>query len=357
MSRWRGRCGDRMTAALDLEGRFVDLRDPVLYSRWKSRPGLFCIVCQSSVHVHAAPRTGNIFAYHNSADVEGDGSSGSTASESFQHERLKFWVRDQVERLGATGVRTETSIGERIPDVSGRYNGHRFAVEVQWSSLSERQALERTSDLRTAGCDQVVWLCQPCKWTTRVPSLGIDDFDPADGNYEAFQGMHFVAGNELIGRSLRNYRLDEFLRKWLDGDVAWAYWRGDTGGWATVTDWTTHTKALLETNAKQHRIIQAQGAAIKGHREALGASKQRESDAEAVVDRHKTLAAQCTRELQVLRDKHQLADRNQRLREQILSGQVAGAQNKLERRTKILLWFAGVGWFIVVVIVGWAYFL
>ncbi|WP_459167222.1 competence protein CoiA family protein [Mycolicibacterium fortuitum] len=252
---WDYPCGlEKMTSALGPHGQYIDIRKPQNLDYWHYRQGLRCMVCNWEAHVHA--RQPQFFIQHNPGPSPPPGelaSRSAHALESYQHETLKFWVRDQLRMLGMS-ARVERGVDSRRPDVSAHLGDRVVAVEVQWSPLDIETARARTTDLQAAGCD-VLWLVRHCSWLGRLPALSIVDFDPPDGQYQCLTGRLGITENAILVPARGRYPLVEFLRGWVATDLAWGYAKPRNGGWTTVANWEKYTAAQCERIAHRDQRI------------------------------------------------------------------------------------------------------
>lgn len=94
-----------MTRALSRHDGPVDVRRPEDLERWHKVAGLVCLVCAQDVHVYKPGK--EAFIRHN-ADPGNDQrcAAAATGPERYEHELLKFWVRD---RLTGPGSRPSAS--------------------------------------------------------------------------------------------------------------------------------------------------------------------------------------------------------------------------------------------------------
>ncbi|NKX88022.1 competence protein CoiA family protein [Nocardia coubleae] len=236
----------KMNAALDpYRDHLIDIRVDENWEQWHGigKLGLRCVLCRRVVTPFLSTQK-NRFVRHQS----GEGASASTAAkrsahESFLHQRCKYWVADQLREAGAI-AEVERQLGDRRPDVLAVRDGRRFAVEVQWSSLSLAAAQERTADLRRAGADEVMWLTRGYTWVEKLPTLGLHGFNPGSDGYTTEFG--FLALTPSGGLRTASRPVRQALHQWLDGEIAWAYRDVEKAGWATVQDWAKHTKQQAE---------------------------------------------------------------------------------------------------------------
>ncbi|MGW4849436.1 competence protein CoiA family protein [Nocardia brasiliensis] len=290
-----------MTAALTPGREYVDITHDVVFATWHGRAGLTCLGCKDRLTVVTLP-TGTRFLRHESSK-KGRAGAGEHhgGEETYLHNRAKYWVRNQLRSLGMTDAEVERPVARRTPDVSGHHQGRLFAVEVQWSPLAEGIARERTAALTAAGVDDLVWLTQDCDWVSRLPALGITDFDPAEDEYEAPTG--FYRGH---ARGIREtpHTISSFLRQWINDELCWAHIDLSRRGWATVTDWEQRTRQQSTTITDLKRQLDDRATEISGLESALGAAATSEEraaqdlvKAAIVVDQLKDNNRRLTRQL------------------------------------------------------------
>lgn len=248
-----------MTAALTPGREYVDITHDVVFEAWHGRAGLTCLGCKDQLTV-VARQTGTRFLRHESTGrARSNAGEHHSGEETYLHNRAKYWVRNQLRLMGVTDAEVERPVANRTPDVSGHYRGRLFAVEVQWSPLAEATARQRTDELTAAGVDHIVWLTQDCDWVSRLPALGIAEFDPADDEYEAFTG--FYRGHSR-GMRETQHPISSFLRQWINDELGWAHIDLSRRGWATVTDWEHRTREQAATITDLKRDLQDRVAEV-----------------------------------------------------------------------------------------------
>ena len=97
------------------------------------------MTCNASVHVMQRP-TGSRWMRHSSADQQRCAIAAASGPEGYEHELLKFWLRDWF-RGHDYKADCEKRVGPSIPDVSAiAPDGHKLALEVQLAHLNEDEA-------------------------------------------------------------------------------------------------------------------------------------------------------------------------------------------------------------------------
>lgn len=281
-----------MNAALGRYNNFIDIRDPEAFATWHGKAGLRCLACRHPVTVYEISSTHNRFVRHGRGRAASlDAKAGKSARETFLHYRLKHWVADELKALGSTDADVEVSVGDRRPDVFGHVDRRGYAVEIQWSPLDYTDAVARTSELRSAGADHVLWLTRSCNWIEQLPALGIKSFDPAGSDYRAHTG--FLTYRPRAGLRDTEISVRNMLRQWVADEIAWAYRDHKKAGWATVIDWTQHTKAQANTIAEQRRQLDVARAYTERQALDLTAAKAAavalESERDEVIDNSSVL--------------------------------------------------------------------
>ncbi|WP_146251087.1 competence protein CoiA family protein [Nocardia tenerifensis] len=310
-----------MTAALTPGREYVDITHDVVFEAWHGRAGLTCLGCKDRLTV-VALRTGTRFLRHASTGrTRSNAGEHHSGEETYLHNRAKYWVRNQLRLMSVADAEVERPVANRTPDVSGHYRGRLFAVEVQWSPLAEATARQRTEELTTAGVDHIVWLTRDCDWVSRLPALGIADFDPAGDEYEAFTG--FYTGHS---RGMREtpQAISSFLRQWINDELGWAHIDLSRRGWATVTDWEHRTRQQSATITDLKRDLQDRVAEV--------------GRLNAALDTETTAAEKAAKDLiETTSVVDQLEDKNQRL------------TAELREATGALHTAAGLAWVLAVV--------
>ncbi|WP_406272545.1 hypothetical protein OH799_32970 [Nocardia sp. NBC_00881] len=284
-----------MTAALTPGGEYVNIIDPAVFNSWHLRKGLSCLGCKNDLTV--VERDQSRFLRHRPGTVAAGRSEAHSGEETFLHNRMKHWVRNQLRQMGMTDAQVEQSVGNQTPDVYGHYQDRSFAVEVQWSPLAEKVARERTTGLRIAGVDHIVWLTRHCDWVSRIPALGIADFDPPDDEYTAFTGFYCAHS-----RGMRESQLSvsSFLQQWIDNELGWAYIDLSRRGWATVTDWEERTRQQSATITNLKHDLQTRDAEIGQLKADLDTKSAEANKATTDLDRVITAANRLKEENQRL---------------------------------------------------------
>ncbi|MGW5137557.1 hypothetical protein ACWEPH_00600 [Nocardia beijingensis] len=129
-----GKCtGVEMNAALGRYNKFIDIRIPEKFDTWHGTSGLRCLVCRYPVVYRSRAR--NPFVRHRKGQAATRNPvAAKTSRETFLHQRLKYWVRDELRNRGVSDAEVETPLGNRRLMCSGpftaagspsRSNGHR----------------------------------------------------------------------------------------------------------------------------------------------------------------------------------------------------------------------------------------
>lgn len=184
-------------------------------------------------------------------------------------QRLKYWLCGRLVAFGADTAEVDQRVGIHRVDILWRVDGRQYAIEVRGGPLDRALAQEHTARLREAGCDGVLWLCQPGYWVAHVPALGIADFAPPACDYLAETGM-LDAGDSALAVARRTpFELREFLRGWVTGQIVWGYRDEVTGGWASVQDWEHHTRTQAMVIARQRQELVNQRTALALSRKSV----------------------------------------------------------------------------------------
>lgn len=184
-------------------------------------------------------------------------------------QRLKYWMCARLVAFGADSAEVDQRIGIHRVDVLWRKGEHTFAIEVRGGPLDRALAEEHTERLREAGCDGVLWLCQPGYWVSYLPALGVADFAPPACDYLAGTGMLDASTTALVVPRRAPFELREFLEGWVTGQIAWGYRDEVQGGWATVQDWEHHTRTQAAVIARQRQELVNQRTALALSRKAV----------------------------------------------------------------------------------------
>ncbi|MFD3424474.1 competence protein CoiA family protein [Nocardia fluminea] len=304
--------GNEMTAARGPYGTLVDVRGGGIYAEWLGRKGLMCLLCRHPVTVHRR-NTGNIFVRHGKNAPAGMIPAGGKVSETFEHARLKQWTRDRLAAYGLADVTVEPHIGDQYPDVYGTKDGIAYAVEIQWSDLAPEKARERTSGLRAAGCDYVLWVTRHRHWIETIPAVSLGEFrrtGPEDGYRvrSGFLAPQISPRTERLFMASRQCSLDGFLQRWITpGALAWAYTTPTTAGWATVTDWETFTRdQATEIVSKKRQLADALGERDRLRLQVTNAKR-------SIADNVATIAQQASTIDQTIEERADLARRGNAL--------------------------------------------
>ncbi len=184
-------------------------------------------------------------------------------------QRLKYWICGRLLAFGAETAEVDQRVGIHRVDILWTAGERRYAIEVRGGPLDRALAREHTARLREAGCDGVLWLCQPGYWVPHLPALGIADFAPPACDYLAESGM-LDAGNSALAVPRRApFELREFLEGWVKGWIVWGYRDELTGGWATVQDWEHHTRTQAVVIARQRQELVNQRTALALSRKSV----------------------------------------------------------------------------------------
>ncbi|MEV0027559.1 hypothetical protein [Nocardia sp. NPDC050793] len=184
-------------------------------------------------------------------------------------QRLKYWLCGRLVAFGADEADVDRRVGGIRVDILWRIGERTYAVEVRSGPLDRTLAHEHTARLRAAGCDGVLWLCQPGYWVAHLPALGIADFAPPACDYLIDMGM-LAAEHSAVAMPRREpFELREFLRGWVSGEIAWGFRDEMTGGWATVTDWEHHTRTQAAVIARQRQELVNQRTALALSRKSV----------------------------------------------------------------------------------------
>lgn len=184
-------------------------------------------------------------------------------------QRLKYWLCGRLVAFGADTAEVDQRIGIHRVDIVWRVGDRKYAIEVRGGPLDRVLAQEHTARLREAGCDGVLWLCQPGYWVAHVPALGIADFAPPACDYLAECGMLDATDTALAVPQRSPFELREFIRGWVTGEIAWGYRDEVTGGWATVTDWEHHTRTQAAVIGRQRQELVNQRTALALSRKSV----------------------------------------------------------------------------------------
>ncbi|WP_254189278.1 hypothetical protein [Nocardia noduli] len=212
-------------------------------------------------------------------DAEQPGATGSRsryschcsgcAAAQWDIQRLKYWLCGRLVAFGADTAEVDQRVGIHRVDILWRVGDRKYAIEVRGGPLDRALAQEHTARLREAGCDGVLWLCQPGYWVAHVPALGIADFAPPACDYLAEVGMLDAANTALAVPRRAPFELREFIKGWVAGDIAWGYRDEMTGGWATVADWEHHTRTQAAVIARQRQELVNQRTALALSRKSV----------------------------------------------------------------------------------------
>ncbi|MFI5779620.1 hypothetical protein [Nocardia sp. NPDC051570] len=183
-------------------------------------------------------------------------------------QRLKYWLRGRLLACGADDAEVDRPLGAQTPGVLWRRGSRLCAIEVRSAPVSLAHAQERTARLRAVGCDEVLWLCAPGYWVSRLPALGVADFAPLVCEYQADSGMVAAGPAGVAEPHDKPWAVREFIEGWVAGELAWGYRDEITGGWTTVADWEQHTRAQALLIAQQRQELMHQRTALALARKA-----------------------------------------------------------------------------------------
>ncbi|MGW0249561.1 hypothetical protein ACWDYH_23310 [Nocardia goodfellowii] len=184
-------------------------------------------------------------------------------------QRLKYWLCARLLALGVDEAEVDRRIGDLPVDIYYRIGERQFAIEVRSGPLDRAGAVEHMQRLRAAGCESVLWLCQPGYWVAHLPALGIANFAPPACDYLIESGMLTSDGNALAAPRSTPFELRDFLAGFLSGTIVWGYRDELTGGWGTVTDWTHHTHAQAMVIARQRQELVNQRTSLALSRKSV----------------------------------------------------------------------------------------
>lgn len=184
-------------------------------------------------------------------------------------QRLKYWLCGRLAAFGADTAEVDQRIGIHRVDIAWRVGDRLYAIEVRGGPLDRALAQEHTARLREAGCDGVLWLCQPGYWVAHLPALGIADFAPPACDYLAESGVLDAEHSALAVPRREPFELRDFIRGWVTGEIVWGYRDEMTGGWATVTDWEHHTRTQAAVIARQRQELVNQRTALALSRKSV----------------------------------------------------------------------------------------
>lgn len=312
-----GAAGLRMIRALGPSDVVVNVREPGKYEYWHGRDGLRCMNCNASVHVMQR-QNGSRWMRHSAADKQRCAAAATSGPEGYEHELLKYWLRDWF-RASGYEAHCEKRVGSSIPDVSATaLDGRKLAVEVQLAHLNESEAQRRTELLLAQG-REVLWITHHCNWVDRLPAVGLNiqavpegavPDGPAtkiDDNYYAVREGILTCGPNGDLRGGKQTALESFLRRYHEQQVHWALLRPEQYGWALDTDWERHLDwqahhiTELEEELRQADITRQQVTA--DHEDQLAAIREQ-------------LANHRAREQQVIQEAQaQLAENQRRIQE------------------------------------------
>ncbi len=219
-------------------------------------------------------------------------------------QRLKFWLAARMLAFGADEAVVDRRIGSVTVDVYWRKGDSRYAIEVRTGPLTQELAQAHTDRLRAIGFTGVLWLCAPGFWVAQLPALGIEDLEPNACDYRTVSGVLELGPDGVVVPRQQPYELREFLRQWVDGEVAWGYRDELRKGWASVTDWEQHTKTQAMLIARQRQELVNQRTALAMSRKSVrDKTKQiaklthRMERSEHTVQKHADAVAEANRKL------------------------------------------------------------
>lgn len=201
------------------------------------------------------PDTGEAPVRPSAANVGYGCTCPECAAAQWDSQRLKYWLCGRLAAYGADSAEVDRRVGDIPVDVLWRSGEQQYAIEVRTGPLDRESAQYHTARLRSTGCDGVLWLCSSGYWVQHLPALGIADFAPPACDYRSDLGMLDATSSAVAVPRREPYELREFLRGWVQGEIAWGYRDVMTGGWATVTDWEHHTKTQASVIARQRQEL------------------------------------------------------------------------------------------------------
>ncbi|WP_369639943.1 hypothetical protein [Nocardia sp. JMUB6875] len=182
--------------------------------------------------------------------------------------RLEFWLRGRLLAAGAEDVQVDAAFGTHTVDVLWRKGDRVCAIQVSSAPPELTRARVLTTELRTGGCSEVLWVCPPGFWTAQLPAVGIDDFAAEGCEYRVVGGMLAAGPGGVAAARQSACELREFITGWVAEEIAFGCRDEHTGGWATVTDWERHTRTQAAVIARQRQELMNQRTALALARKA-----------------------------------------------------------------------------------------
>jgi hypothetical protein len=201
--------------------------------------------------------------------------------ERYEHELLKFWVRDRLACLGFQ-AECEQRVNRSQPDVRAVGFGRQLAVEVQPGYLRDDEVEARTAKLR-AEEHEVLWLTRHCNWVQQQPAVNVRALDRAvDDSTRIGESYYLVRegvlcpdpSGELVAGQ-RDVALGTFLDLFSQGRIGWAMLRDEQYGWAVTEDWQKHLERQGRRVADLERQLQ-QALQAQRRLEAVRIDERRE---------------------------------------------------------------------------------
>ena len=236
----------RMTRALGPHDVLVNVRAPGAYEHWHGRDGLRCMNCYASVHVMQRPN-GSRWIRHSAADRQRCAAAADSGPEGYEHQLLKYWLRDWLRSRGFK-AECEEHVGSSVPDVFAKApdGQRRLAVEVQLVHLSESDAQHRTG-LLLAEHVEVLWITHHCNWVVQLPAIGLNVQTIPDGPATEIDGLYYSVREGILTcgpngqlQGGRETALETFMDRYLKQEAHWALLRPTQYGFALDTDWEQH---------------------------------------------------------------------------------------------------------------------
>lgn len=248
------------------------------------------MVCHARVHV-VQRESGGRWMRHSAADQQRCAVAAASGSEGYEHELLKYWVRDWL-RARDYEANCEKRVGSSIPDVSATSpDGRKLAVEVQLAHLAESEAHRRT-DLLLAERHEVLWITHHCNWVAQVPAIGLavetvrqDRATEIDGkHYSVSEGILTCASSGDL-RGGTKTALETFLSYFHEQRVHWALLRPAQYGWALDVDWEKRlnwqTTRIAELEGQLRQIERSRAQSVADHQRELAEARARLAEQEA----------------------------------------------------------------------------
>lgn len=193
-------------------------------------------------------------------------------------QRLHHWICGRLIAAGADEAEVDARVDDIPVDIYWRRGDRRCVVEVRSGPLDITSARAHRKRLQAAGIDDVLWVCPQGYWVPLVPAVGLADFAPAAADYRIDQGMVAAGGTGFAAPTQANWELRDFLRGWVNDEIAWGHVDLTTGGWAEVGTWERHTAA-------QAAMIERQRTELRDQRVELAVSRQAVREKQKLVSR------------------------------------------------------------------------